>query len=169
MTEGEFHIDMSKKFKDEVNVGIACCSFDKIEHRGCAFNGNLVKKLHNQFCNSNKKSKDGNAKLYAVSIYCLIKEILPKIETLVICCDESPSLTKKYLLEIINNNIETQEIEIISIREYRIRIGDPKIKSMAHNLCNIYRKKAPKCWRHKKGIPLNVIEIGFNELKEILN
>ena len=167
MAEGEFHIDMSKKFKDEVNVGIACCSFDKTEHRGCAFNGTLVKKLHSNFCNSDRRNKNGNAKLYAASIYCLVKEILPEVKTLVICCDESPRLTKEYLLEMISNTIE---LEIISIREYRVRMGNPKpkIKSMAHKLCNIYRRKALKRWRRERGVPLNVVEIGFNEFKEVL-
>lgn len=168
MVKGEFHIDMSKKFKNEVNVGIACCSFDKMEHRGCALNRVLVKKLHCKFCNSDKKDKDGNAKLYAATIYCLIEEILSEIKTLVICCDEDPQLTKKYLLEMIDGS---SIIEIISIREYREMMGNPspKIKSMAHRFCNMYRKRAQKQWRWEKGIPLNVIKIGFNELKEVLN
>ena len=61
-------------------------------------NGKLIQKLHNNFCNSNKDSPDGNAKLYAACIYILIKDKLQEIKLLVICCDENPALTKKHLL-----------------------------------------------------------------------
>lgn len=165
MVKEEFHIDMSNKFHNEVNVGIACCNFDKTNHIGCSLNGNLVKKLHHEFCNSKKNDGDENAKLYATVIYCLIKDMLQDIKRLVICCDENPELTKIHLTDLLK---DIPKIEIISIKEYRLAIGDPKFKSKAHNLCNSYRKRSAKRWMWKKGIPLNVIEIRFNELKKIL-
>ena len=48
--------------------------------------------------------------------------------------------------------------------------GDSKIRSYADNIANIYRKKALKPLRRRqKGIPLNIVKINYQKIKNKLN
>ena len=99
---------------------------------------------------------EDSAKLYAICISLLVKEVKKDINTLIICNDEDFTVVKKTLDKLL----EHYDFEIINISEFRKRLGR-NIGSFADNYAKIYRRKALKPTKLFRGKKLNVIEINY--------
>jgi len=154
-----FHVDMSGRIYEEKTIGIALVRTETKVHYGCALKGNLVK-----FIKRNLFKKDiykDSAKLYAICISLLVKNIKDNIKTLIVCNDEDFNIVKKVLDYLLKNH----DFEIINISEFRKRLGR-NIGSLADNYANIYRRKALKFNQRGKGKKLNVVEVNFGIIKQ---
>lgn len=154
-----FHVDMSGRIYEEKTIGIALVGTETGMHYGCALKGNLVRFIKKNLFKQNIY-KD-SAKLYAICISLLVKNVNDCIKTLIVCNDEDFEVVKKVLNYLIKNH----DFEIINISEFRKRLGR-NIGSLADNYANIYRRKALKFNQRGKGKKLNVIEVNFKIIKK---
>lgn len=136
-----FHVDMSGRIYENKNIGIAVVNPISSENYGCALKGNLIKLIKRNLFKSNIY-KD-YAKLYAICIYLLIKDITDNIDILIICNDEDFSIVKENLQKLLKNT----SFKIINITEFRRELGR-NIGSLADNYARAYRKRAlnPSKW-----------------------
>lgn len=154
-----FHVDMSGRIYEGKTIGIALVGTETKVNYGCAIKGKMIKLIKKQLFKNNIY-KDA-AKLYAICIFLLVKEIKDKINLLIICNDEDFSIVKKILTYLLNDC----SFEIINIVEFRRRLGR-NIGSFADNYANIYRRKALKLNRHYKGREINVVEVNYKLVKQ---
>lgn len=159
MEKDNFHVDMSGRIYENKTIGIAIVGTKTKIHYGCALKGNLLKLIKEKLFR--KTIFEDSAKLYAICIFILVKEIKNKIDTLIICNDEDFELVEKFLRSLLKN----YNFEIINIGEFRKRLGR-NIGSLADNYARIYRKKALKPNRWIKGKKLNVTEVTFTIIKQ---
>lgn len=157
--KGDFHVDMSNRIYEEKTIGIALVSADKKTHYGCALKGNLVKLIKRRLFKKNIL-KD-SAKLYAICISLLVKNVKRDIKTLIVCNDEDFEVVKKSLNKLLN----PVNFEVINISEFRKRLGR-NIGSLADNYANIYRRRALKSNKQTQGKKLNIVEVTFNIIKQ---
>jgi len=155
----DFHVDMSGRIYEEKTIGIALVRADKKIHYGCALKGNLVKLIKERLFIGNVF--EDSAKLYAICIALLVKNVRKDIRTLIICNDEDFEVVKK----VLNKLLKPLDFEVINITEFRRRLGRA-IGSLADNYARIYKRKALKLLRHSRGKELNIIEINYNLIKE---
>lgn len=109
MEKDSFHIDMSGRIYEDRTMGIALVGTETRENCGCALKSNLIKLVKKELFKDNF-FKD-SAKLYAICIYLLVKEVKGNIGTLIICNDEDFSIVKS----VLSNLIEDCKFEIINI------------------------------------------------------
>lgn len=121
--------------------------------------GNLIRLIKKELFNRNML--EDSAKLYAICIYLLVKEIKDNIYTLIICNDEDFEIVKKLLSDLLKN----YSFEIINISEFRKRFGR-NISSPADNYARIYRRRALKPKKQLEGKRLNVIEVTYKIIKK---
>lgn len=156
------HIDVSKRFYQKGDSGVAFKIISTNEHKGIILSNKLKKGLK-----KNLKIEKDYARLYAICIYYLIRDDLDSLDNLVICNDELYEDTKNYLDLLFQGNSKYSYKFITSLSELRRIAGDNKVRSYADNIANIYRKKASKSLRRKqKGIQLNIVNINFQKIKE---
>jgi len=160
MEKDDFHVDMSGRIYWKKTIGIALVGTRTGVNYGCALKGNLLQLVKKRLFGENVY--EDSAKLYAICIYFLIKNVEKNIKTLIICNDEDFKVVKKILEYLLKN----YDFELINISEFRRRLGR-NIGSLADNYARIYRRRALKKNRQIKGKRLNVIEINFNLIKEI--
>lgn len=157
------HVDMSNKFYlKKGNVGVAwLCQYQK-EHKGLALSRTLIKQLKNQV-----NADYDFPRLYAISIYLIIKEDIKRVSKIVICEDE-PFVEVEGYLKLLLNGIADPDLKIVSLFRYREELNR-KIKSPADKLANAYRKRAlkPKQWH--KGTKLNVVKTTYKEILKLWN
>ncbi|HII15231.1 MAG TPA: hypothetical protein HA362_02865 [Nanoarchaeota archaeon] len=154
-----YHIDLSNKFWKDKTTGIACVSVDTKEHIGCALSTHLKKEIYRKLLK--EETQEGRAKLYAICIYLLARNIANKIRTLVICNDENFHFVRQYLEKLFK---QKAPFAIISITAYRAETGR-NIKSPADNLAAHYAKRELNERKRNKGIKLNVILTNFKTIK----
>lgn len=156
------HIDVSIRFYQKGDSGIAFKIIPTNEHKGLVLSNKLKRVLRKKL-----NFKEDYARLYSICIYYLIRNDLDSFDNLVICNDESYEDTKKYLDLLFHMNKEYSSKFITSISKLRRITGDSKIRSYADNIANVYRKKTFKPLRRRqKGIELNIIEINYQKIKE---
>ena len=156
-----YHIDMSGRFYEKKTCGIACVNSLKTNHNGCALTHKLKRYIEKNLCIG--EIKEDKARLYAICIYFLIKDKLEDIDTLIICNDESFIYVKEYLHFLLED--PSNKIKIKSITEFQKKLGK-KVKSIADNFANAYRKRALKPTKRNIGIKLKVVEINYNIVKD---
>ena len=96
-----FHVDMSGRIYEEKTIGIALVGTETKVHYGCALKSNLVKFIQKNLFKKNIY-KD-SAKLYAICISLLVKNIKDNIKTLIVCNDEDFNVVKKVLDYLLKN------------------------------------------------------------------
>jgi hypothetical protein len=154
-----FHVDMSGRIYRDKTIGIALVGTETKINYGCAIKGNLLKLIKKRLFKKN--IFEDSAKLYAICISLLVKEVKGNIKTLIICNDEDFEIVKK----VLNYLLKNCDFEIINISEFRKRLGR-NIGSFADNYANIYRRKALKPNKWTKGKELNVVEITYKIIKQ---
>lgn len=154
-----FHVDMSGRIYEEKTIGIALVGTETDTHYGCALKGNLVKFIKRNLFKKN--IYEDSAKLYAICIYLLVKDIKERIKILIICNDEDFRIVNEVLSKLLKN----YDFEIISISKFRKQLGK-NIGSLADNYARIYRRRALKINRQIKGKKLNIVEVNFNIIKQ---
>ncbi len=151
----ELHIDMSEKYYNKKDIGIACLDVKSGKHAGLAINKLQLIQIKKHLFKCKNYSK-----LHAICISILINEFdINSINSIYICNDEDFENVKKYLIKLINISPE----KILSISTYRIdkvKTG-AKIISPADSLASKYRKRALNPRRHHKGKKLNIINISY--------
>jgi hypothetical protein len=156
------HIDVSRRFYQEGDSAIAFKITPSQKHKGIIISNKLKKELRRDL-----KTDENYPKLCAIYIYYLIKEDFDLFDNLIICDDEIYAEVKKYLDSLFEKNKIYINKFITSLHKFREMLGNPKIRSYADNIANIYRKKAPKPpRRQQKGIPLNLVEVNYQKVKE---
>ncbi len=156
------HVDTSRQFYERADTGIAFKIVKSREHGGLVLSNKLKREL-----DKNIKSYENYSKLYAICIYNLIKDNLKIFDILVICEDENFNKTKQYLGALFRNNSEYFNKQVISIRELRELSGNMKLRSYADSIANVYRRKALKpLYRRQRGIPLNLVTLGYKTIVE---
>ncbi|MEK6823982.1 MAG: hypothetical protein AABY06_03005 [Nanoarchaeota archaeon] len=160
MKKDNFHVDMSGRIYEERTIGVALVATENKIHYGCALKGNLVKLIKKNLFKKN--IYEDSAKLYAICIFLLVKNVRREIKTLIICNDEDFEIVKI----VLNKLLRPVDFEIINITEFRKLFGK-NINSLAHNYANIYRKKALKPNRWAKGKELNIISVKYNLIKQV--
>ncbi len=153
MLKDSVHIDLSKKFWEKGNTGIAAINSDKGFHRGIAISMKIKKVLRKNSAKTNYTP----ARLYAVCIWKLVKEDLNTIGSLIICNDAPFEEVKFYLKHLTNN-----QIEIKSLLNYRKELNK-KLKSLADSPAKSYRKKALKPWKLQNP-KFNSVRIKYKEI-----
>src|SRR3989338_3142517 len=98
----DFHIDMSGRIYEEKTIGIALVGTKTKKHQGCAIKGNLIKLIRKELFKG--RYFEDPAKLYAICIYLLLKDIREEIETLIICNDEDFEIVKTSLSKLLNGS-----------------------------------------------------------------
>lgn len=156
----DFHVDMSGRIYEEKTIGIALVSSDKKLHYGCALKGNLIKLIRKKLFKGD--IFEDPAKLYAICISLLVKNVRRNIRTLIICNDEDFQVVKK----VLNYLLRPMDFEIINITEFRKRWGRG-IGSLADNYATIYRRKALKPIKNQIGKKINVVEVNFDLIKQL--
>src|SRR3989338_1012302 len=160
MTEKNyFHVDMSGRIYEGKTIGIALVGTETKINYGCALKGNLIKLIKKEFFK--KDIFENSAKLYAICIYLLVREVKDNVRTLIICNDEDFDIVKKVLGKLLKD----YNFEIINISEFRKRLGR-NVGSLADNYAHIYRRRALKPKRLLKGKPLNIIETTYKIIKQ---
>ena len=155
----DFHIDMSGRIYKGRTIGIAVVGTKTKVNYGCALKRNLIIKVRNELFKEN--IYEDSAKLYAICIYYIIREIKENINTLIICNDEDFKVVKNTLKKLLIN----PNFEIINISEFRNRLGR-NIGSLADNYARVYRRRALKPTRLSKGKKLNIIQVNYKTIKE---
>ena len=154
--EEDYHIDLSVRLYEEGSTGIACVSASKKDHCGCVLTSRVKRYIEkNLFIG---KERQEYAKLYAICISYIIKDKMSKVRRLIICNDEEFLYVKEYLLALANPSFE-----VINISEFQNSLGR-RVKSLADNMAESYRKRGLKPWR--KGKSLNTINISYAMIKE---
>jgi hypothetical protein len=158
------HIDISRRFYQKGDSGIAFKVIPSKEHKGIAISNKLKNELKRDFC----IEKD-YAKLSAICIYYLIVDDLDSFDNLVICNDEEYCVVKENLDFLFKSNKGYSSKFITSLSKLRDITGDPKIRSYADKVANIYRRKVLKPLRRRqKGVNLNIVEINYQKIKNKL-
>ena len=156
------HVDISRRFYQEGNSAIAFRIIPSKKHKGIIILNKLKKELKR-----NLKVYENYSKLHAIYIYYLIKDDLDSLDRLILCDDEDYLEVKKYLDLLFKENKIYSSKFITSLHKFREILGDSKIRSYADNIANIYRRKAPKpLRRQQKGVPLTLIEVNYQKVKE---
>lgn len=156
---GIVHVDLSKKFWEKGNTGIAAINSDKSFHRGLA----IARGVKESLSQNSQRTKYTDARLYASSIWKVIKDDLSSIDILIICNDAPFKEVKRYLKYFCKNQCP----EIYSIFEFREKLNK-NIKSLADNIAKAYRKRGLKPWK-RGGVKLNTIRISYAEFLIHLN
>ena len=158
------HIDVSRRFYQEGDSGIAFKIIPSQKHKGMVLSNKLKKELIRDF------ELDKNyAQLHAVCIYHLIRDELDSFDNLVICNDESYFDVKRYLDILFLDNEKYLSKFITSLSKLREITGDAKIRSYADGIANVYRRKALKpIRRRQKGVLLDIVQINYKMIKEKL-
>ena len=159
MNKDSFHIDMSGRIYENRTIGIAIVGTETKINYGCALKGNLIKLIKKKLFKKN--IYEDSAKLYAICIFLILKEIIDNIHTLIICNDENFEVVKKTLEKLLGK----YSFVIISISEFRKRLGR-NIGSLADNYANIYRRRALKPNKISKGKELNIVQITYTIIKK---
>ena len=159
MEKYDFHVDMSGRIYEGKTIGIALVGTKTKVNYGYALKGNLVKLIKKELFTEN--ISEDSAKLYAICIYLLVKEVRDNIHTLIICNDEDFNIVKKTLEKLLKG----YSFEIINISEFRKRLGR-KVGSFADNYAKAYRKRALKTNRMSTGKKLNVVKVTFTLIKQ---
>jgi len=159
MKKDNFHVDMSGRIYEERTIGIALVAIENNTHYGCALKGNLVKFIKKNLFKKN--NYEDSAKLYAICISLLVKNVRREIKTLIICNDEDFEIVKR----VLNKLLSPVDFEIINITEFRKRLGR-NIGSFADNYARIYRKRALKPSRNLKGKKLNIVIVDYKTIKQ---
>ena len=153
------HIDMSTRFNQKGDSGVAFKIIPSNNHKGMVLSDKLKKELKKDF-------KINYAQLYSICIYYLIQDELDSFDNLVICNDEDYTEVKKYLDVFFSKNKEYDSKLITSLSKLRKISGNSKIRSYAEHIANIYRKKALKpLRRQQKGIILKTVKINYQKIK----
>ena len=159
------HIDVSGRYYEKRDSGIAYKIIKTDEHKGLVLSNKLKRELDRDI-----KLYQNYEKLHAICIYSLIESSLDDFDTLVICGDEEFDPVKFYLDILFKGNNEYRKKKIMSIAELREITGNPKLKSYADSAANIYRKKARKpLYRQQKGVPLNIVHLNYAKITELWN
>ena len=108
-----FHVDMSGRIYEERTIGIAVVGAETNIHYGCALKGNLIKFVKKNLFGKN--FFEDSAKLYAICIYILIRDIRNQIKSLIICNDEDYKTVKLMLIKLLRQI----DFEIINIGDFR--------------------------------------------------
>ncbi len=158
------HIDVSRRFYQKGDTGMAYKIIPSKEHRGLALSNKLKEELKRDF-----NIDEDYARLSAICIYYLIRDNLDSFDTLVICNDENYLYVKEYLDLFFEENEKYLSKDIISLGKLREVSGDSKVRSYADHMANIYRRKALKPLRRRqKGIGLNIVDLNYQKIKEKL-
>jgi hypothetical protein len=157
------HIDTSGKFYEKKNSGVAYKIVKTNEHKGIVISNKMKRDLDRGM------NADGDyPRLYAIVIYKLIKENLNDFDVLVICEDEHYVYVREYLDLLCQGNESYLSKKVMCIEELRELTGNPKLKSYADGIANIYRKKGLKSiQRRQKGIRLNLIALNYKQICDI--
>ena len=156
------HVDISRRLYQKGDSAVAFKIIPSKKHKGIVISNKLKKELKRDL-----KINENYPKLCAIYIYYLINKDLDLFDNLVICDDEIYSEVKKYLDLLFEKNKICSKKFITSLHKFREILGDQKIRSYADNMANIYRRKASKpLRRQQKGIPLNIIEVNYQKVKE---
>ena len=158
----DYHIDMSGRIYKKKTVGIACVGAQTKTNNGCALKGNLIKFIQKNLCIGSVYEE--YAKLYAISIFLLVKGKVKDISTLIICNDEDFNYVKEYLLFLIQQEGDSL-LEIISIGDLKKKLGR-NVKSLADNFAKCYRKRALNKNKWENGKKLDVINIDYKTIEE---
>lgn len=151
------HIDMSGRFQQDMDVGIAWVVEDRVrQHKGLALSARLIKD-----CEEKLSADQDYPRLHAICIYTLLQDIIQYPEKIVICNDE-PFHRVKHYLDILFNNSQTT---ILSLAQYKERTGE-EMKSPAHGRANSYRKRGLQPRRHDRGTALNVVTLTLKQIKQ---
>jgi len=162
MRKYTIHIDMSGKFYEYKDIGIAfIAAEDKCFHKGTALSGKLVKTIIQM-----NNLKGDYADLYSICIYNIIKDDVTQFKKIIICNDEPTKKVIKYL-NILFDNDELNEVEICSIDEYKKQI-EKKVMSEADGRANSYRKRGLFKRKWNKGTKLNFIETDLKTINSLL-
>ena len=152
------HVDMSQKFSNMKNIGVAWISTDRQHHKGLALSGKLIKKLVNEV-----GANHDFARLYAICIFLILRDDISKVSEIIICNDEDFTTVKKHLERLFISFPDFSQVRIDSIFDFRKRIGRD-IKSLADGIAASYRKRGLKENRWNKGYKLNVIRTRYKEI-----
>lgn len=161
------HVDMSGKFYNRENVGIAWTDEKKQKHKGLFLSGKQVTRIV-----ENKNADDDFPRLYAICIYLIVKEDIDGIRELILCTDETFLEVKEYLSSLFKKEGKSNK-SIRSIGQYREeqkkggRGG--KIISCADGFANSYRKRGSKECRWDKGRKLNLVKASYEEIIRLWN
>ena len=101
MEKDNFHVDMSGRIYNNLTIGIALVGTKTKLNYGCALKGNLIKLIKKELFKNN--FFEDCAKLYAICIYLLVKEIKDNINLLIICNDEDFEVVKRVLSQLLKN------------------------------------------------------------------
>jgi len=151
------HIDTSHKLHERNDTGIAYKMVKTKNHKGVGISLKLKKELEKRL-----SVEYDRARIYAITIYFLIKEDLHLFDELVICGDEDFFSVKEYLNLLFqeDNNFFSKSIK--SICQLREETGDKNIRSYADDIAYSYMKRALRSIvRRQKGTSLNVIKITY--------
>jgi len=159
MTRDDFHVDMSGRIYEEKTIGIALVGTNTKINYGCALKGNLVKLIKKSLFKGS--IFEDSAKLYAICIYLLVREVKKEIRTLIICNDEDFGVVKNVLGRLLKG----YDFEIINISEFRKRLGR-NVGSLADNYARIYRRRALKPFKSSVGKKINVVKVTFAIIKQ---
>lgn len=159
MKKDDFHIDMSGRIYEKKNIGIALVGTSTKTNYGCVIKSNLLQLIKRHLFETDVYYD--SAKLYAICIYLLVKNVKNNTKTLIICNDEDFKVVKKILDYLLKN----YDFEIINITEFRKRLGR-KVGSLADNYAKIYRRRGLKPTRHNHGKKINVIRVSFKIIKQ---
>ncbi len=155
--DGVMHIDTSVKLHKQKDTGIAYKIIESNKHKGLAIQRKLKKELKRDL-----NVQEDYARLYAISIFLLIKDDLELFDTLVICGDECIVYVKEYLALLFDENSDFFNKKVMSISELRKITGNEKLRSYADGLAKSYRKRALRCLaRQQEGIELNPVRIDY--------
>lgn len=151
------HVDISRRFKQKGDTGIAFKMIKTNEHKGMGLNNKLKRELDRDL-----SANEDYARLSAICVFCLIKDCLNEFDVLIICNDEPFIYVKEYLDILFRENDIYLKKEISSLAKLREIMGDNKLRSYAHNIANTYRRKVfLSIQRQQRGIPLNIVKINY--------
>ena len=160
MTEKyDFHVDMSGRIYEGKTIGIALVGTETKINYGCALKGNLIKLIKKELFEKN--IFEDAAKLYAICIYLLVREVKDNVRTLIICNDEDFDIVKN----VLGRLLKAYNFEIMNISEFRKRLGR-NIGSLADNYAHIYRRRALNPHRQLKGKRINAVNVTFKIIKQ---
>jgi hypothetical protein len=157
------HIDISEKFENKKTIGIAWITEDKKSHKGTALSGKIIKELiKKQNININYP------KLYSILVFLILHKNIENVKKIVICNDYNFDKIDCYLRLLFLNYANYAKIEVMSIREYRSKLGF-YFESYADGVAKSYRKRGLKPKRRETGKKLNYIEVKYQEIINLWN
>lgn len=157
------HIDASGKYHREETVGVAFISeCDRSYHKGLVLSGRLIKSLISRVPLDNNFSA-----LHAVCIYILIRSELAHISKMIICCDEDFVKVSRHLGILLQSHGIQSPPEILSLSIYRQQLRQ-HVKSLADGKAASYRKRGLHSHKHLKGVVLNIVKVGYEQILELL-